>query len=134
MIQILNPYKMTENDLSFKIRGAMFKVYNTLGPGLFESVYESALYYELTKINLKVERQVEITIPYEEIILDVGFKIDLLVENKVIIELKSVEDLAPIHYKQTINYLKLTNKKLGILVNFNTVNILNDIKRIANKI
>ncbi|MBF4473674.1 GxxExxY protein [Flavobacterium sp. HJJ] len=125
---------MTENDLSFKIRGAIFKVYNTLGPGLFESVYESALYYELTKINLKVERQVEITIPYEEIILDVGFKIDLLVENKVIIELKSVEDLAPIHYKQTINYLKLTNKKLGILVNFNTVNILNDIKRIANKI
>lgn len=134
MIQILNPYKMTENDLSFKIRGAMFKVYNTLGPGLFESVYESALYYELTKIDLKVERQVEITIPYEEIILDAGFKIDLLVENKVIIELKSVEDLAPIHYKQTINYLKLTNKKLEILVNFNTVNILNDIKRIANKI
>jgi len=125
---------MTENDLSFKIRGAIFKVYNTLGPGLFESVYESALYYELTKIDLKAERQVEITIPYEEIILDVGFKIDLLVENKVIIELKSVEHLASIHYKQTINYLKLTNKKLGILVNFNTVNILNDIKRIANKI
>ncbi|WP_348822559.1 GxxExxY protein [Flavobacterium aestuarii] len=125
---------MTENDLSFKIRGAIFKVYNTLGPGLFESVYESALYYELTKIDLKVERQVEITIPYDEIILDVGFKIDLLVEDKVIIELKSVENLASIHYKQTVNYLKLTNKKLGILVNFNTVNILNDIKRIANKI
>ncbi len=134
MIQILNLYKMTENDLSFKIRGAIFKVYNTLGPGLFESVYESALYYELTKIDLKVERQVEITIPYDEIILDVGFKIDLLVEDKVIIELKSVENLASIHYKQTVNYLKLTNKKLGILVNFNTVNILNDIKRIANKI
>ena len=125
---------MTENDISFKIRGAIFKVYNNLGPGLFESVYESALYYELTKINLKVERQIEITIPYEEIILDVAFKIDLLVEEKVIIELKSVEDLSPIHYKQITNYLKLTNLKLGILVNFNTVNILDGIKRIANKI
>ncbi|MNT49711.1 hypothetical protein D3C72_1865820 [compost metagenome] len=125
---------MTENDISFKIRGAIFKVYNTLGPGLFESVYESALYYELTKINLKVERQLEISIPYNEIILDVAFKLDLLVEDKVIIELKSVEDLAPIHYKQITNYLKLTHKKLGILVNFNTVNILEDTKRIANKI
>ena len=125
---------MTENDILFKIRGAIFKVYNTLGPGLFESVYENALYYELTKINLKVERQLEITIPYDEIILDVAFKIDLLVEDKVIIELKSVEDLAPIHYKQITNYLKLTNKKLGLLVNFNTVTILDDIKRIANKL
>ena len=125
---------MTENDISFKIRGTIFKVYNTLGPGLFESVYESALYYELTKINLKVQRQLEITIPYDEIILDVAFKIDLLVEDKVIIELKSVEDLAPIHYKQITNYLKLTNKKLGLLVNFNTVTILDDIKRIANKL
>jgi GxxExxY protein len=125
---------MTENDISFKIRGAIFTVYNNLGPGLFESVYESALHYELTKIDLKVERQLEITIPYDEIILDVAFKIDLLVEDKVIIELKSVEDLAPIYYKQITNYLKLTNKKLGILVNFNTVKILDDIKRIANKI
>lgn len=125
---------MIENDISFKIRGAIFKVYNTLGPGLFESVYESALYYELIKMDLKVERQLAITIPYNEIILDVAFKIDLLVEDKVIIELKSVEDLASIHYKQITNYLRLTNKKLGILVNFNTLTILNDIKRIANKI
>ncbi len=125
---------MTENEISFKIRGAIFKVYNTLGPGLFESVYESALYYELTKMDLIVDRQLEITIPYEKIILDSAFKIDLLVENKVIIELKSVEDLAPIHYKQITNYLKLTNKKLGLLVNFNSTNILEDIKRIANKI
>lgn len=125
---------MTENDLSFKIRGAIFKVYNTLGPGLFESVYESALFYELTKMDLKVQRQLDISVPYEDIILDVAFRIDLLVEDKVIIELKSVEDLAPINYKQITNYLKLTDKKLGILVNFNTVNILEDIKRIANKI
>jgi GxxExxY protein len=125
---------MTENDISFKIRGAVFKIYNTLGPGLFESVYESALYYELTKINLKVKRQLEINIPYDEIILDVAFRIDLLVEDKVIIELKSVEDLAPIHYKQITNYLKLTDKRLGLLINFNAVNILDNIKRIANKI
>ena len=125
---------MTENDISYKIRGAIFKVHNRLGPGLFESVYESALYYELTKIDLKVDRQVAITIPYDEIILDVAFKIDLLVEDKVVIELKSVEDLAPIHYKQITNYLRLTNKKLGILVNFNTLIIMDDIKRIVNKI
>jgi GxxExxY protein len=109
-------------------------VYNNLGPGLFESVYESALFYELEKLDLKIQKQVEVIIPYEEITLDPAFRIDILVEDKVIIELKSVEDLVPIHYKQVATYLRLTNKKLGLLVNFNTTNILNDIKRIANKI
>ncbi|MCM0664849.1 MULTISPECIES: GxxExxY protein [Flavobacterium] len=125
---------MTENEISYLIRGAIFKVYNNLGPGLFESVYESALFYELEKLDLKIQKQVEVIIPYEEITLDPAFRIDILVEDKVIIELKSVEDLAPIHYKQVATYLRLTNKKLGLLVNFNTTNILNDIKRIANKI
>ena len=125
---------MNENEISYLIRGAIFKVYNNLGPGLFESVYESALFYELTKTELQVQKQVEIIIPYEEIIFVPAFRIDLLVEDKVIIELKSVEDLAPIHYKQLSTYLRLTNKKLGLLVNFNTLNILDDIKRIANKI
>ena len=125
---------MTENEISYLIRGAIFKVYNNLGPGLFESVYESALFYELTKTDLQVKKQVEIIIPYEGIVLDPAFRIDLLVENKVIIELKSVEELAPIHYKQLSTYLRLTNKKLGLLVNFNTLNILDDIKRIANKV
>lgn len=125
---------MTENEISYKIRGAIFKVYNKLGPGLFESVYESALYYELTKLDLSVQRQLAVTIPYDELILDVAFRIDLLVEDKVIIELKSVEDLSPMHYKQIATYLRLTNKKLGLLVNFNTLNILNEIKRVANKI
>ncbi|KUJ60313.1 GxxExxY protein [Flavobacteriaceae bacterium CRH] len=125
---------MTENEISYKIRGAIFKVYNNLGPGLFESVYESALFYELEKLELKVQKQIEVTIPYDEIILDPAFRLDLLVEDKVIIELKSVEELAPIHYKQIATYLRLANKKLGLLVNFNTLNILNDIKRIANKI
>lgn len=125
---------MTENEISYLVRGAIFKVYNNLGPGLFESVYESALFYELVKLDLKVQKQVEVTILYEEITLDPAFRLDLLVEDKVIIELKSVEDLAPIHHKQLTTYLRLTNKKLGLLVNFNTLNILNDIKRIANKI
>ena len=125
---------MTENEISYLIRGAIFKVYNNLGPGLFESVYESALFYELTKTDLQVKKQVEIIIPYEGIVLDPAFRIDLLVEDKVIIELKSVEELAPIHYKQLSTYLRLTNKKLGLLVNFNTLNILDDIKRIANKV
>lgn len=125
---------MTENEISYLIRGAIFKVYNNLGPGLFESVYESALFYELEKLDLKIKKQVEVIIPYEQITLDPAFRIDMLVEDKVIIELKSVEDLAPIHYKQLETYLRLTNKKLGLLVNFNTTNILNDIKRIANKI
>ena len=125
---------MTENEISYKIRGAIFKVYNKLGPGLFESVYESALYYELTKLDLNVQRQLAVTIPYDEIILDVAFRIDLLVEGKVIVELKSVKDLSPMHYKQIATYLRLTNKKLGLLVNFNTLNILNEIKRVANKI
>ncbi len=125
---------MTENEISYLIRGAIFKVYNNLGPGLFESVYESALFYELEKLDLKIQKQVEVIIPYEKITLDPAFRIDILVEDKVIIELKSVEDLAPIHYKQVATYLRLTNKKLGLLVNFNTTNILNDIKRIANKI
>lgn len=125
---------MTENEISYIVRGAISKVYKTLGPGLFESVYESALYYELSKLNLKVQRQLEISVPYEEIILDVAFRIDLLVEDKVIIELKSVEELAPIHYKQIITYLKLTDKKLGLLVNFNSLDIFDDIKRIVNKL
>jgi GxxExxY protein len=92
------------------------------------------LFYELEKLELKVKKQVEIIINYEEIILDAAFRLDLVVEDKVIIELKSVEELAPIHYKQIATYLRLSNKKLGLLVNFNTLNILNDIKRIANKI
>lgn len=125
---------MTENKISYLVRGAIFKVYNNLGPGLFESVYESALFYELVKLDLKVQKQVKVTISYEEITLDPAFRLDLLVEDKVIIELKSVEDLAPLHHKQLTTYLRLTNKKLGLLVNFNTLNILDDIKRIANKI
>ena len=125
---------MSENEISYKIRGAIFKVYNTLGPGLLESVYESALYYQLEKDKLKVLKQVEITVKYDDTFLDITFKLDLLVEDKVIIELKSVEELKAIHYKQLTTYLKLTNKKLGLLVNFNCINILDNITRVVNKI
>ena len=125
---------MSENEISYKIRGSIFKVYNNLGPGLLESVYESALYYQLQKDNLKVHKQVEIPVKYDDTFLDITFKLDLLVEDKVIIELKLVEELKAINYKQLTTYLKLTNKKLGLLVNFNCTNILDNITRVVNKI
>jgi GxxExxY protein len=125
---------MLENEISYKVRGAIFKVYNTLSPGLLESIYESALYYQLQKDNLKVQKQREIPVKYDDTYLDITFKLDLLVEDKVIVELKSVEELKSVHYKQLTTYLKLTNKKLGLLVNFNCTNILDNIHRVVNKI
>lgn len=123
---------MHENDISFKIRGAIFKVYNTLGPGLLESVYEIALVHVLTEMGLDVKRQVDLPVIFEGIKLDGGFRIDLLVNDLVIIEIKSVEDVKSVHHKQLTTYLKLSNLKLGILVNFNTVNILDSIFRKVN--
>lgn len=125
---------MTENELSYKIRGAIFKVYNEVGPGLLESAYEAALAYELAKDGLKVETQVSLPFIYESIQLNVGYRLDIMVEDKVIIEIKSVEQLANVHYKQLLTYLKLSDKKLGILVNFNTDKIDTSIKRIVNNL
>lgn len=125
---------MSENEISYRIRGAIFKVYNTLGPGLLESVYESALYYQLNKDGLNTNKQINLPVKYVDVELDITFRLDLLVENKVIIELKSVEELKSIHFKQLNTYLKLTNKKLGLLVNFNCLNILDNIHRVVNKI
>ena len=123
---------MEENDISFKIRGCIFKVYNSLGPGLLESVYEAALIYELKGLNLIVENQIPIPVKYNEIKLDLGFRADIIVEKKVIIEIKSVENLAEVHHKQVLTYLKLTGIKLGILVNFNTDDIKYSIYRKVN--
>ncbi|WP_418262111.1 GxxExxY protein [Flavobacterium faecale] len=123
---------MIENDISFKIRGAIFRVYNVLGPGLLESVYEIALAHVLTEMGLDVKRQVELPVIFEGIKLDSAFRIDLLVNDLVIIELKSVEDLRSVHHKQLITYLKLSKLKLGILVNFNTNTILDSIFRKVN--
>jgi GxxExxY protein len=125
---------MDENDISYIIRGCIFKVYNNIGPGLLESAYCMALAYELRKAGLEVKEQVGLPFIYEEIKLDVGYRIDLFVNNKVIIEVKSVEALADVHYKQVLTYLQLSGSKLGILVNFNTAKIDENIKRIVNKL
>jgi len=125
---------MTENEISFKIRGAIFRVYNKVGPGLLESAYEAALAYEIRKEGLEVKTQLGLPFQYEDIRLDIGYRIDLLVENMVIVEVKSVDALADVHYKQVLTYLKLSNKKLGLLVNFNTLSLNDSIKRIANNL
>ncbi|WP_318641841.1 GxxExxY protein [Flavobacterium ardleyense] len=123
---------MTENDLSYKIRGAIFNVYNGLGAGLLESVYVAALEWELLNRGLHVRKEVPVPVHYKEVKLDLGFRLDLLVENKVIIEVKSVENLAQVHHKQILTYLKITELKLGILVNFNVENINDGIFRKVN--
>jgi len=125
---------MTENEISYIIRGAIFKVYNTFGPGLFESVYVSALEVELKNEGLEVLREVPVSVHYEEKKLEVGFRLDMLIENRVIIEIKSVENLAKVHHKQVLTYLKLTKLKLAILVNFNVENITSGIFRKVNKL
>jgi GxxExxY protein len=123
---------MEENDISFKIRGCIFNIYNTLGPGLLESVYETTLIHELQKINLRVNSQVPIPVIYDGIRLDLGFRADIIVEEKVLVEIKSIERLAEVHHKQVLTYLKLTGIKLGILVNFNTDDISGSIIRKVN--
>jgi GxxExxY protein len=123
---------MTENDISYKIRGAIFNVYNNLGPGLLESVYVAALMYELKKEGLSVKKEVPLPVYYEDVKLDIGFRLDILVEKKVIIEVKSVEAIAKVHHKQLLTYLKITGMKLGVLVNFNTDIIKNEIYRKVN--
>ncbi|OWK98662.1 GxxExxY protein [Kaistella haifensis DSM 19056] len=124
---------MTENEISYQIRKAIFNVYNGLGPGLLESIYQKVLIYELEDLGLQVKYEVPFPIVYNDIVFDCIFRIDILVEDSVIIELKSVKNLEDIHYKQLSTYLKLADKRLGILVNFNTVNILDSIKRVVYK-
>ena len=122
---------MTENDLTYQIRGAVWDVYNALGPGLLESVYEEALCFELQQRGLEVERQVSVPIVYKGKELKTDLRLDLLVENQVIIELKSVEAMKPIFYKQTKTYLKLMDKHLGLLVNFGEYDMKDGIHRIV---
>jgi GxxExxY protein len=123
---------LTENEISYEIRGAIFKIYNTFGPGLLESVYASALSKELISQGLSISKECAIPVYYESEKLEIGFRIDILVENKVIIEIKSVGRLAEVHHKQVLTYLKLTKLKLAILVNFNVDNINNCIYRKVN--
>ncbi len=114
---------MDINDLTYKIRGAIFQVHNALGLGLFESVYEAALAYELVQQGLQIRTQVGIPVSYKDVQLEVGFRLDILVEDSVIVEIKSVEKLTDVHKKQLLTYLKLTNTKIGLLVNFNAANL-----------
>jgi GxxExxY protein len=123
---------MTENELSKIVFDAGLKVHINLGPGLLESAYEECLYYELRKYNLKIEKQKALPLVYEDVKLDVGYRIDLLVENKLVLEIKSVEALNDLHMAQILTYLKLSNCKLGLLINFNTVLFKNGIKRVVN--
>ena len=123
---------MTENQISYIIRGCIFNVYNTLGPGLLESACEAALMFEIQKAGLKVRSQVALPMIYQNVQVDVGYRLDILVEEKVIIEIKSVETLLDVHRKQLITYLKLSGLKLGLLVNFNTSDIASSIFRKVN--
>lgn len=123
---------MTENEISYIARGVIFNVYNELGPGLLESVYEAALVYQLTILGVKVQSQTPIPVVYGDKKLDIGFRLDILIEDSVIVEIKSVEYLLDVHHKQLLTYLRLSKKKLGLLVNFNTADISKSIFRKVN--
>ena len=123
---------MTENEISYKIIGAIYKVYNQLGPGLLESVYEAALCYQLRKDGLKVDSQVKFDVVYDGQVLPVDFRLDILVEDKVVIELKSVSEMKDVFHKQLLTYLRISKKHLGILVNFTTSDIRKSIFRKVN--
>lgn len=123
---------MTENELAKIVVDACYRIHTGLGPGLLESVYEAVLAKELEKRGLRVQRQQPVPIIWEDMTFDEGFRADLIIEDKLIIELKSVERLAPVHSKQLLTYLRLTNKRLGLLVNFGEALIKDGIKRVVN--
>lgn len=125
---------MTENEIAAIIVNSAYKVHTTLGPGLLESVYEFAMEYELKKQGLEVIRQKSIPAIYEEVYLEVGFRADLIVEDKVIIELKSLEITHPVHKKQLLTYLRLADKRLGLLINFGSALIKDGISRVVNRL
>ena len=125
---------MTENEISAIVVDICYKMHVKLGPGLLESVYEAILYYELTKKGLFVERQKTLPVVWDEIKLDIGFRTDLIIENKLILEIKSIEKITEVHAKQIMTYLKITNIKLGLLINFNVPLIKFGITRIVNNL
>ncbi len=125
---------MTENELSHNIIGTALEMHKNLGPGLLESTYESALAYDLKEAGLNVEQQVAMPFVYKEMKMNVGYRLDLVINNKIVIEIKSVENLAPVHFAQTLTYLRLSNMKLGLLINFNTKLLKNGIHRVVNNL
>ena len=124
---------MIENEITEKIIGCAIKVHKNLGPGLLESAYQECLFYELKKAGIKVEREKPLPLVYERVKLDCGYRMDLFVENKVNVEIKSVESLNDIHLAQLLTYLKLNNNKIGVLINFNVLQLIKGVKRVINK-
>ncbi|WP_019947169.1 GxxExxY protein [Hymenobacter aerophilus] len=123
---------MQENDVSFEVRKAAFKVHSALGPGLLESVYEVALAHELRQVGLLVQTQLALPMVYAGVQMEAGFRLDLVVEGKVIVEIKSVETLQEVHFKQLLTYLKLSGLKLGQLINFNVAHLKDHMHRLVN--
>ena len=123
---------MHENEIARLIVDAAFRIHSKLGPGLLESVYQVVLAYELRKLGLKVEREVPVVIEWDNLTFDKGFELDLLVDDKVIVEVKSVEKVHPVHKKQLLTHLRLKNRRLGLLINFNEVLIKDGITRVVN--
>ncbi len=125
---------MIENDISYKVIGAAIELHKSVGPGLLESAYENALAYDLQEIGFKVRQQVPMPFIYKEVKQEVGYRLDLLIEDKVIIEIKAVESVASVHFAQLLTYLKLSNIKLGLLINFNSRTLKDNIHRVVNKL
>ncbi|HWS60031.1 MAG TPA: GxxExxY protein [Flavobacterium sp.] len=123
---------MTENEISKVVFECALKVHKTLGPGLLESAYEECMFYELKKSNLRVEKQKALPLVYEEVKLDVGYRIDILIEDKFIVEIKSVEALNDVHLAQLLTYLRLSDCKLGLLINFNVKLLKDGVRRVVN--
>lgn len=123
---------MDENEISKIVFESALKIHKVLGPGLLESAYEECLFYELKKYDLKVEKQKQLPLIYEEVRLDVGYRIDIIIEDKFIVEVKSVEALTDVHLAQLLTYLRLSNCKLGLLINFNVSLLKNGVRRVIN--
>lgn len=123
---------MDDNDLTDKIIGCSIKVHKALGPGLLESAYQACLYYELVKSGLNVEKEKPLPLVYEEVKLDCGYRMDLVIENRIIVEVKSVDTLNDIHLAQVLTYLKLTKNRFGLLINFNVLKLKDGVKRVVN--
>ncbi len=119
---------MSENEITEIIIGCSIRIHKSIGPGLLESAYEECLFYELSKTNLKIEKQKALPLIYEEVKLECGYRADFLIENKVVIELKSVESLTDIHLAKVLTYLKLSKCKVGLLINFNVLKLTNRVK------
>ena len=125
---------MNENDISYKIIGAAIELHKSIGPGLLESAYENALAFDLREMKFNIQQQVPMPFIYKDVRQEIGYRLDILVNNKVIIEIKAVEAVAPVHFAQLLTYLKLSGLKLGLLINFNSKTLKDNIHRVVNNL